>query len=84
MKIRNSLEWSNVASELYRQLNTVDYNPDLMRMIQNINKMVAELSKKEVEARRIKKPEYTQAFVEEINQAIDHVEKLLLVAKLMS
>ena len=84
MQIRNSLEWANVATELYRQLNDVGYNNDLMRMIQNINKMVAELSKKEVEARRIKKPDYTQAFVVEINQAINHVEKLLLVAKLMS
>lgn len=84
MKIRNSLEWSNIASELYKQLHDVGYNQDLMRMIQNINKMVAELSKREVEARRIKKPEYNQAFIDEINKAIDHVEKLLLVAKLMS
>lgn len=84
MKIRNSLEWSNVAGELYRQLNDIGVNHDLLRMLQNINVMVSDLSKQEVNARRIKKPEYTQAKVDEINKAIDHVEKLLLVAKLMS
>lgn len=84
MKIHNSLEWGEVGTELTKQLNRLPYNPDLRKMISNIDKMVVDLSKAEVEARRIRKPEYTKEKVDNINIAIDHLEKLLLIAKLVS
>ena len=77
MKIETSLDWMDVGGELTRQLNNVPFNYDLRKLITNIDKMVIELSKAEVEARRIHKPEYTKEKVDRINEAIDHVEKLI-------
>ena len=45
--------------------------------------MVTELSKLEVEARRLNSPHKTAEKIAEINSAIDRLEKLLLVAKLV-
>ena len=83
MKIESSLDWLEVGGELTRQLNKLPYNPDLRKFIHNIDIMVTELSKAEVEARRINKLEYTKEKVEAINQAINHLEKLILIAKLI-
>jgi hypothetical protein len=84
MKIQTSLDWGEVGVELTRQLNKLPYNPDLRKFIHNIDIMITELSKAEVEARRINKLEYTKEKVDEINKAIDHFEKLLLIAQLMN
>jgi hypothetical protein len=83
MRIENSLHWAEVSTQLYDQLYSVGFNPDLHKLIGNINVMIVDLSRHEVEARRIKKPEYTKDKVEQINKAIDHLEKLLLIAQLM-
>jgi DNA-binding MarR family transcriptional regulator len=53
-------------------------------MLKNIDTMVVELSKLEVSARRTRHMSYTNEQREKINKAIDHLEKLLLMAKLMS
>jgi hypothetical protein len=83
MKIETALDWGVVGVELTIQLNQLPYNRDLRRMLRNLDEMVTELSKAEVEARRIHKLEYTKEKVDEINKAIDHFEKLLLIAQLM-
>ena len=84
VKIENSLEWSDVRSSLVNQLDSIGYNPDLRKMLKNIDVMIVDLSKLEVEARRTRKTSYTSEQVIKINKAIDHLEKLLLMAKLMS
>lgn len=84
MKISNSLDWNNVGSNLVQQLKSIGYNPDLWKMMKNIDKMVDELSKLEVVARRTHKNNLLEDRVADINKAIDHLEKLLLIAKLMS
>jgi hypothetical protein len=84
MQIQSSLDWNNVHSELRNQIGQLPYNPDLRRMLNNISNMVSELSSLEVESRRINKPEYNKEKVDAINKAIDHLEKLLLIAKLIS
>lgn len=84
MQIQNSLDWQNVHTELRNQLKQLPYNPDLRRMLNNISNMVSELSQAEVESRRINKPDYNKEMVVNINKAIDHLEKLLLIAKLMN
>ena len=84
MKIDNSLEWSDVRSSLVNQLDSIGYNPDLRKMLKNIDTMVVDLSKLEVEARRTRHTSYTTEQSNKINKAIDHLEKLLLMAKLMS
>jgi len=84
MQIQNSLDWQAVHAELRTQLGQLPYNPDLRRMLNNISNMVSELSQAEVEARRISKMSYTETKVLQINEAINHLEKLLLIAKLMA
>jgi glutamine synthetase type III len=83
MQIQSSLDWNDVQSELRRQIGQLPYNPDLWKMLNNLDYMVTDLSKAEVEARRYHKLEYTKPKVDAINQAIDHLEKLLLIAHLM-
>lgn len=84
MQIENSLDWQAVHAELRTQLGQLPFNPDLRRMLNNISNMVSELSQAEVLTRQINKPEYNKEKVDDINKAIDHLEKLLLIAKLMS
>jgi transaldolase len=83
MKIQNSLEWQKINSDLSKQLSGVGYNPDLHKMLANITKMVSELSSLEVEARRKKSTHMTREKVNNINKAINHLEKLILMATLM-
>ena len=83
MKITSSLDWDKIETQLRTQVNSLPYNPDLRRMLNNITTMVTELSKLEVETRRTQKFSYTEPQVIKINQAIDHLEKLLLMAELM-
>jgi hypothetical protein len=84
MQIQTSLDWQSVHSDLRTQIGQLPYNPDLRKMLNNISDMVSELSSLEVETRRLNKPEYSKEKVDNINKAIDHLEKLLLIAKLMS
>jgi len=84
MQIQTSLDWQAVYSELTKQIGQLPYNPDLWKMLNNISNMISELSKAEVKPRRLNKPEYNKEKVDAINKAIDHLEKLLLIAKLMS
>lgn len=83
MEIKNSLEWQKINSDLSSQLAKVGYNPDLQKMLSNITKMVSELSNLEVEARRSKSSLRTDVKVTDINKAINHLEKLILMATLM-
>ena len=83
MQIQTSLDWEKVGTELTVQLNRLPYNNDLKKLIHNIDIMIVDLSKAEVKARRIHKPEYTKDKVDKINKAIDQFEKWLLIAELM-
>ena len=84
MKIETSLDWEDIQDNLNDQLESIGYNPDLRKMLKNIDVMVSELSKLEVEARRTHKTSYSDVQKDKVNKAIDHLEKLLLMAKLMS
>ena len=83
MKIERALDWDKVSNDLLMQLNTIRYNADLRLMLKNINGMVTDLSKLEVSFRRTRKYSIIEDKVTEINNAIDHLEKLILMAKLM-
>jgi hypothetical protein len=84
VKIENSLDWQEVRTQLTNELNSIGYNPDLTKMLKNIDDMVIKLSKLEVDARRTRHDSYSNEQKNKINKAIDHLEKLLLMAKLMS
>ena len=83
MKIERALDWGEVSDNLRSQLGTIGYNPDLRKMYKNIDHMVSDLSKLEVSFRRSQKYYIIDDKVHEINKAIDHLEKLILMAKLM-
>jgi uncharacterized protein YaaN involved in tellurite resistance len=83
MKINRALDWNKVSIDLRTRLGTIGYNPDLQKMYQNIEKMVTELSKLEVTLRRTQKYTVLDDRVLQINNAIDHLEKLILMAQLM-
>ena len=51
--------------------------------VQRLNDSITELSKLEVEARRIRNTSYLIDRVNDINKSIDHLEKLILMASLM-
>lgn len=79
MKIDSLQDWTDVERELHAQIRMVRYNPDLHKMKRNLDVMVTELSKAEVEARRLKNTKYLQPKIDEINGAIDRMEKWILL-----
>ena len=83
MKIERAIDWNQVSIDLSSQMTGIGYNPDLQKMYKNIDKMVTELSKLEVGMRRVQKYSMLDDKVAEINKAINHLEKLLLMANLM-
>ena len=83
MKIETALDWQEVSAQIRRDLDRVGYNPDLKKMFNNIQLMVTELSKLEVNGRRLRTSNFTQELVDKINKAIDHLEKLILMGLLM-
>ena len=83
MQIQTALDWQEVATNLRNDLHRLGYNPDLKKMFNNLQVMVTELSKLEVTGRRLNSTTLTQTHVEKINQAIDHLEKLILMGLLM-
>lgn len=83
MKIERAIDWNQVSSDLSSQMSGIGYNPDLYRMHKNIDKMVTELSKLEVNLRRTGKYNVLDDKVTDINNAINHLEKLVLMANLM-
>jgi hypothetical protein len=83
MKIERATDWETVKDELRSVVRGIGFNPDLNRMIRNIDAMVDELSKMEVTARRTRKMSYVEAEIAKINEAIDTIEKWLMIATLM-
>ena len=83
LNIQSSLDWQAAHANLRNQIEQLPYNPVLRRMLNNITNMVSELSKSEVEARRYNKLSAVKDDVDKINQAIDYLEKMLLIAKLI-
>ena len=83
MKVKVALDWDRISIELDTRLKAIGFNPDLRKMLKNIDALVTDLSKMEVEARRIHSITLTRSKVEKINKSIDHLEKLLLMATLM-
>ena len=83
MNIETALDWQEASIQISKDLNRIGYNPDLRKMFNNLQLMVTELSKLEVNGRRLKTNNFTQTQVDKINKAIDHLEKLILMGLLM-
>jgi len=83
MVINTAIEFQKVSDNLRKDLRSIGYNHDLAKMFLNIENMVSDLSRLEVLARRTHKSNLVVEKVNEINKAIDHLEKLIVMAKLM-
>ena len=77
-KIQSSLDWPKVRSELRAALAKISYNHDLYKMLSNVDNMISELSKVEVTARQRKNDVAVTTQLEQINNTIQLIEKMLL------
>lgn len=83
MKIQISTDWQEIHRCIRIDLRQIGYNADFEKFVYNLDKMVSELSKIEVVARRTHNPVLYTEKLEEVNAAIDRLEKLILMAKLI-
>lgn len=83
MQIQRAVDWQQTEPKLRLVLFNSGYNPDLKRMLDNINAMVSDLSKAEVEARRTHSDKYIKVQLDKVNAAIKHLEQFFLIAQLM-
>lgn len=84
MEIKQATDWQTVSTKIRRELNDIKYNPDLYKMLKNIDAMVTEVSKLEVTYRRTTTRTALTEKLADTNKAITHLEKLILMAKLMN
>ena len=83
MEIKTALEGREVCDRLRKELSQIRYNPDLQKMLKNINGMVTQISKLEVECRRAHSRAILETPLKKVNESVDHLQKLILMAKLM-
>lgn len=87
VEIKSSLEWQLVRAQLDAQINSTSYNTDLKKMLRSIDNMVTDLSKLEVEARRMKNSDRCDRCstkLAEINSAVHTLDQWIVTAILMS
>lgn len=82
MKITCAQDWIQVEADLNSQLKTMRFNPDLVKMKRNIERMITNLSRQEVEARRLKNSRYLEPTLKQINESISNLEKWILMLQL--
>lgn len=80
MKIHSATEWSKVHDALKVELRRINYNPDLHRLLKNIDAMVGDLSRLEVDARRTRSYTSVNETLDQINRAIVQLDKLIVLA----
>lgn len=83
MEIESALQGREVCDGLRKDLRKIRYNPDLNKMFHNIEKMVTEISKLEVECRRSTHRFILDEPLANLNKAVHHLRNLILMAKLM-
>ncbi len=81
-KFRTALEAREVANVVLKQLKECRYNPDLHTYFRNVEKMISTLSSLEVQARQTHKYHKVDAYIVQIEQALDYLEKMIIISKL--
>ena len=82
IKFTTALEASKILDDLTYQARQLNYNKDLRKLLENAQKMVGVLGNAEVRARQLHKPYLANKPREELAQAIDYCEKMLLILRL--
>ena len=89
-KFDTALEARDYMQTIYRQLNRLPYNSDLSQMAKNIGVMITNLSQMEVATRNVRNIRNHSAKLAaercktDIIKAMNHLEQLLLIAKLIA
>ena len=82
IKFTTAVEASKIIDDLNYQARQLNYNKDLRKLIKNADKLVGVLGSAEVRARQLHKPYLANKPREELAQAIDYCEKMLLILRL--
>ena len=81
-KFTTALEASKLVDDLISQARQLNYNKDLRKLIKNAEHLVGVLGSAEVRARQLHKPYLANKPREELANAIDYCEKMLLILRL--
>lgn len=81
-RFETALEARRVVDDLRLQLATISFNKDLFKYLRNIEKMISTLSSAEVRARQSHKFSLVDEPRENLANAIDYLEKMIIIAKL--
>ena len=81
-KFTTALEASKIVDDLKYQARQLNYNKDIRKLLDNCDVLVGKLGNAEVKARQLHKPYLANKPREELAQAIDYVEKMLLILRL--
>lgn len=76
--IHSALHARQVSYKFEKQLSKYRYNEDLVKLLENIDVMITELSKEEVIVRQTRKDAAYNKKKQEVSEVLDRFEKLLL------
>lgn len=82
-EIHTAISFRQKSEDLRKLLRSIRYNPDLHKMLKNIDSMITELSKLEASCRHHTKRYHLEEPTKKIEKSLDHLEKLIIVAKLL-
>jgi hypothetical protein len=82
--VKTAIEGRKKIDEVRSTLRTLPFNPDLLKLLKNCENICTEVSKKEVLDRNTKHGSHTEKPLKDLNDALDRLEKLILIAKLMA
>jgi polyhydroxyalkanoate synthesis regulator phasin len=81
-KFETALEARKIVDDLAKQVKKLNYNPQYKVFLNNLDKMINDLSSAEVVARQSKKSSIVEIPRERLALAIDYFEKLILIQTL--
>ena len=82
IKFTTAVEASKIIDDLTYQARQLNYNKDLRKLINNAEKLVGVLGSAEVRARQLHKPYLANKPRQDLANAIDYCEKMLLILRL--
>lgn len=82
MDFNNAIEARKKYHELHLVVKKTNYNPDLYKVLKNIDQMITELSKLEVQGRNSNRTKSIEKQLESIKNSMDYLEKMILILRL--
>ena len=77
-----ALEASKIVDDLVKEARKLNYNSDMKKLLKNAEHLVGILGSAEVRARQLHKPYLANKPREELKNAIDYAEKMLMILRL--